>query len=176
MGIRLNSKGFTLIEIAVVVFLIGLLLFLSVPSVRDALLRDHLQATVNRITATAANLRNDAVRENVARILNINIDERLFWTYSVDMTPEKKADMKRAAFVFPESVNIIDVSYATEEKKTEGEMAIVFYKNGMVQPAVIHLADGDRQVTLIFEPFLNKIRIYDKYVDYPALNESARRP
>lgn len=171
----MNSRGFTLIELAVVVFLIGLILFLSAPTVRNSLLRDDLQSAVNSIAATATNLRNDAVRDGVTYILNINIDDSLFWTYSADMTPGKKADMKRASFKFPEGVKIVGAAFATGEKKTDGNMAIVFYQNGIVQPAIIYLAYADRQVTLIFEPFLNKTRIYDRYVEYPALNEKEKK-
>ena len=53
----LNNKGFTLIELTVVVFLVTIMLLIAVPRVRDAVLTDDLQSTVNRLTNTARELR-----------------------------------------------------------------------------------------------------------------------
>lgn len=167
----MNSKGYTLIEIAVVVALIGIVLLLAVPAMRYALLNDDLQITINRITSTARTMRNDAVREQVDYILQFNIDGRTFWTYTADMTPEKRAEKKQAAFALPDGVKIVSISYPWEEKHIDGEISVTFYKSGVVQPAIIHLAQDERQATLIFEPFLSRIRIYNKYVEYPGIEE-----
>ena len=167
----MNSKGFTLIEIAIVIALIGIVLLLAVPAMRYALLNDNLQITINRLTSTARTLRSDAVREQVDYVLRFNIDERTFWTYTADMTPEKRAEKRQAAFVIPDGVKIVSISYPWEQKHIDGEISVTFYKSGVVQPAIIYLAQDERQATLIFEPFLSRIRIYNQYVEYPGITE-----
>jgi len=167
----LNSKGYTLIELTVVVVLIGIVLLLAIPAVRYSLLNDNLQITINKLTSTARMLRSDAVREQVDYVLRFNLDERTFWTYTADMTPEKRGEKRQAAFVLPDGVKIVSISYPWEEKHIDGEISVTFYKSGVVQPAIIYLAQDERQATMILEPFLSRIRIYNQYVEYPGIKE-----
>lgn len=165
MGIGLKKDGYTLIELAVVVFLLGLMVSLSVPRVRDALIKDEVKGTVRRLIGAVRELRSAAVREQVDYILHLDLRKQAFWTYSVDMTPEKRDEKKKAAFQFPEGVKIADVSQLGLEKKGDGEIDIKFFKQGYVQPTVIHLARADQYFTIALAPFLHTIKVYEKYVD-----------
>ena len=160
-----SYKGFTLIELSVVVFLIGLMLLIAVPKVRDTMLSDGLKTTVNHLAGTARELRSDAVRNQVDYILHLDLDNNLIWTYSADMTPEARDEMKKRAFRLPEDVNILDVCRFGKEKITDGEALIMFSRKAYMHPAVVHLAQKDRRFTLVFEPFLSSVRTYDKYID-----------
>ena len=168
-----SNKGFTLIELSVVVFLIGLMLLIAVPKVRDTILSDGLKTTVNHLAGTARELRSDAVRNQVDYILRLDLDNNLIWTHSADMTPEGKNEMKKRAFKVPEEVNILDVYLFGKEKITEGEVLIRFSRKDYMHPAVVHLAQKDQRFTLVFEPFLSSVRTYDKYIDFQdqILNE-----
>ena len=163
---RSDEKGFTLIELGVVVFLIGLMLLIAVPRVRDTMLGGGLEAVTNHLAGTTRELRSDAVRNQIDYIIHLDLDNDLIWTYSVDMTPETRAEMKKRAFKLPEEVKITDICFSEEEKITNGEVTIRFSRKNYTQPAVIHLAEKDRRFTLVFEPFLNAVRTYDKYVDF----------
>jgi general secretion pathway protein H len=166
-----SSKGFTLIELSVVVFLIGLMLLIAVPKVRDTMLSDGLKTTVNHLAGTARELRSDAVRNQVDYILHLDLGNNLIWTHSADMTPEARDEMKKRAFRLPEEVKILDVLKILDvcrfdkEKVTDGEAIIMFSRKDYMQPAVVHLAQKDQRFTLVFEPFLSSIRTYDKYID-----------
>jgi general secretion pathway protein H len=161
-----RQAGYTLIELAIVVFLIGLMLFLVAPRIRDTLLIDSLKSTVRHFIGTARELRNEAVREQVDYILHVDLNSRTVWTYSTDMTPEKRDERQKAAFRLPADVKIADIYRIGREKQSDGNAQITFFKKGYVQPTVVHLARGERAYTLIFEPFLSTVRTYDKYVDY----------
>ncbi|MEA3417202.1 MAG: prepilin-type N-terminal cleavage/methylation domain-containing protein [Thermodesulfobacteriota bacterium] len=160
-----SSKGFTLIELSVVVFLIGLMLLIAVPKVRDTMLNDGLETTVNHLSGTARELRSDAVRNQVDYILHLDIDNGLIWTHSADMTPEAKDEIKKRAFKLPGEVKITDIRLSEKEKITDGEALIRFSKKDYMHPAVVHLAQKDQCFTLVFEPFLSSVRTYDKYID-----------
>ena len=151
-----SSKGFTLIELSVVVFLIGLMLLIAVPKVRDTMLSDGLKTTVNHLTGTARELRSDAVRNQVDYVLRLNLDNNLIWAHSADMTPEAREEMKKRAFRLPEEVKITGICLSGKEKITEGEALIRFSRKDYMQPAVVYLAQKDRHFTLVFEPFLQK--------------------
>jgi len=161
----LNRNGYTLIELSLVVFLLGLMLFLAVPRVRDSLINDALSASVRRTIGAVRGLRADAVREQVDYVLQLDLENNVFWTYSLDMTPEKRAERKESAFHFPEGVKIADISQPGLGKKTDGEAIVKFYKQGHIQPTVIHLAREGRSATIVLAPFLSTIKVYDKYVE-----------
>ena len=57
------NKGFTLIELVVVIFLIGIVLSLTYPRIQDALLRDRLKTAARRMIGTIKEIKNNAVRE-----------------------------------------------------------------------------------------------------------------
>ena len=164
-----SNKGFTLIELSVVVFLIGLMLLIAVPKVRDTMLSDGLKTTVNNLAATARELRSDAVRNQVDYILRLDMDNNLVWTHSADMTPEAKDERKKRAFRLPDNLNILDVYLFGEEKITDGEVLIRFSKKDYMHPAVVHLAQNDQRFTLVFEPFLTSVKTYDTYIDFQTI-------
>jgi len=161
-----SSKGFTLIELSVVVFLIGLMLLIAVPKVRDTMLSDGLKTTVNHLTGTARELRSDAVRNQVDYILHLDIDNSLVWAHSADMTAEARDEMKKRAFNLPDEVKITDICLSGKEKVTDGEALIMFSRKDYMHPAVVHLAQNDQRFTLVFEPFLSSVRTCDKYIDF----------
>jgi prepilin-type N-terminal cleavage/methylation domain-containing protein len=159
----LNKKGFTLIELTVVVFLVGLILLIAVPRVRDTILTDNLKSSVRYLVGTARELKSDAIRSQVDYVLHMDINNNLIWTYSADMTPEAKNETKKRAFHLPEGVKIADIYRFGKEKLIDGEATIRFFKKGYVQPTVVHLVQEDRYFTIVFEPFLNSTRVYDTY-------------
>ncbi|TFG92940.1 MAG: prepilin-type N-terminal cleavage/methylation domain-containing protein [Syntrophobacterales bacterium] len=159
----LNKRGFTLIELTVVVFLIGLMLLIAVPKVRDTLLNDGLTSAVNHMVNTGGELRSDAIRNQVDYILRLNLDDGLVYAYPADATPEAIEDIRKLAYRLPQGVRMEDIYRFGGEKTTEGEFGITFFKKGYVQPTVLHLAQKDSHFTLIFEPFLSRVRTYDDY-------------
>jgi prepilin-type N-terminal cleavage/methylation domain-containing protein len=160
-----NNKGYTLIELAVVVLLIGLMLTFAVPRVRDTLLEDGLKTAARQLTGAVEELRYDAVREQVDYVLQLDLDKKEYWRYSVDMTPEKKNEMKERAVRFPDGIKITDVYHIGEEKKSDGEAQVRFFKQGYTQPTVIHLLKGERYFTLVINPFMAGVEVHEGYVD-----------
>jgi general secretion pathway protein H len=161
-----TNEGFTLIELTVVVCLISFMLLLAVPRVRDTMLTDGLKSTVNHLANTARELRSDAARNQIDYVLHLDLNNNLIWTYSIDMTPEAKSEMKRRSFHIPEDIKIQDIYRFGGDKISDGEATIRFYKRGYTQPTVLHLARKDDRFTVIFEPFVSLIKTYDSYIDY----------
>jgi general secretion pathway protein H len=168
-----NDRGYTLIELSVVVLLIGMMLLIAVPQVRDTLLNDDLKATTRKLVGAARELRNEAVREQVDYILHLDLNQPSFWTYSADTTAEKRAEIRKGAIRLPEGIRIAGVRHAEEATKTEGEASVRFFHKGYVEPSVIHLVKDDRAFTLVFNPFLQAVSVYEKNVDF-TFNEDDR--
>lgn len=169
----MNNRGYTLIELSVVVLLIGVMLAIAVPRVRDTLLNDDLKAVTRRLTSSALELRYESVRDQTDYILHIDLSNQAFWSYPADTTAEKRAELRKGAYRLPEGIRIVDVRHAEAARKTEGEVLVHFFRRGYVEPTVVHLAKEDRSFTVVFNPFLQKMNVYEKYVDF-SFNEEER--
>jgi prepilin-type N-terminal cleavage/methylation domain-containing protein len=165
-----NKRGYTLIELSVVVLLIGIMLLVTVPRVWDTLLNDNLKAVTRRLINTVRELRYESVREQTDYILHIDLNHPGFWSYPADTTAEKRAEFRKGAFRFPEGVRIMDVRQSNEVRKTEGEVFIRFFRQGYAAPTIFHLAKDDRAFTVILNPFFQTMTVYEKYVDF-SFNE-----
>ena len=161
-----QEKGYTLIELAVVVILIGLLLGLSIPRFQYATVTDDLKATIRRIVGVIKGLRNEAIREQQAYIFYLDLESNRLWIEPAGMGEEERALAQEKTFEFPRGVRILDVWCKGKGKKVNGEVGIRFSKKGYVEQTVIHLgAEDGREFTLVLSPFLATIKIYDEYVD-----------
>jgi len=160
-----DTKGYTLIEISVVIVLVGVILLMAIPRVRDTMTNDRMRSAARHLSGTARELRANAVREQVDHYLHIDLDKRLVWNTRDDMTAENRTLRRSQARSLPSGVRIADVALVDVGKKNEGEVMIRFFSQGYVQPAAIHLTDEERVMTLIFQPFLSTFEVQDKYVD-----------
>ena len=161
-----NDRGYTLIELSVVVALIGMMLLIAVPKVRDALLADDLKAAARQLVGASREIRVEAIREHVDYILHLDISHPGFWVYSADMTPEKLAEIRKKAARFANGVKITEFSQPGEDKIHEGEVDIRFYRQGYTDPAVLHLAKDERAFTVVFHPFLDKVSVYESDITF----------
>jgi prepilin-type N-terminal cleavage/methylation domain-containing protein len=162
-----DTKGYTLIELTVVIFLIGLLMTLVVPRFHYSLLTDDLKATTRRLVGTIREVRNDAIQEQKTHYLHIDLESNRFWIDSFGMTEEERTMARGGATTLPQTVRIQDVWIQGEGKKMMGEALIRFNRNGYLQQSVIHLSSEDgRQFTLVMRPFLGKVKVLEDYVDF----------
>ncbi len=161
-----TTKGFTLIELTVVVFLIGIMLAVSIPRFRYSLITDNLKSTTRRIIGLIKGLRNEAIREQKIYLLHFDIESNQVWIDFDGITKEEREMAQEKALHFPSDVHILDIWTKGLGKKVGGEVVIQFSKKGYVQQTLIHLgAEDGREFTLLLNPFLAKIKSYDRYVD-----------
>lgn len=159
-------KGYTLIELTVVIVLIGMLLAVSMPRFRYSLLTDNLKSVTRRIIGVVKEIRNDAVREQKGYFLYLDLESNRLWVESQGMGEEERTITRERAFTLPKDTRIMDVWREELGKQADGEVAIKFSKKGYVEHTAIHLgAEDGREFTLILSPFLGTIKSYDKYVD-----------
>lgn len=163
-------RGYTLIELTVVILLIGLTVLLTVPKFRYSLLTDDLKGTVRKMVGTIRTLRNEAVRERQAFMLHFDLEANRLWVESTKATDEELAEAHSNAFQLPEGVRIMDVWTIGRGKQAGGDTAIRFTEKGYVEPSVIHMKAMDgREFTLILSPFLGKVEVLEEYVDFVEL-------
>ena len=167
-GSRLSEKcGYTFVELMVVIVLIGLMLTLTVPRLRESLLTDTLKSTVRKMVGTIKYVRNEAVREHRPYLLHFNFESNTFWADSPDMTEEERTKAKKQASSFPEEVLLMDVWSKVEGKRGDGETRIIFSERGYVKQSAIHIGSEDgKRYTIVLSPFLGRVQILEGYVEF----------
>jgi len=146
--------------------LIGVMLAVSIPRFRYSLITDNLKSTTRRIVGLIIGLRNEAIREQKTYLLHFDIGSNQLWIDFDGITKEEREMAQEKAFQLPVDVRIIDVWKKGKGKRVDGEGSIRFSKKGYVEQTMIHLgAEDGREFTLLLNPFLAKIKSYDKYVD-----------
>jgi prepilin-type N-terminal cleavage/methylation domain-containing protein len=165
-GLTSHPRGFTLIELTMVILIIGFLLSLTVPRLRDVVLTDNLKTTVRILTATIRQLRYQAIKDHTEYFLKFDFGSNRFLTDSPYMSEEERAVAIKNSFSPPSDVRVIDICFKGEEKKTSGEISISFSKEGYISPGVIHLVSEDgRRFTLSLSPFLGSVNALEGYIE-----------
>ena len=85
-----DEKGFTLIELIVVTFLIGIMLSISIPSLRNTFFTDPLKASTRKIIGLVTGVRELAARSQQPYLLHISQMENRIW-YEKEVDGEKKS-------------------------------------------------------------------------------------
>ena len=161
-----NSKGYTLIELIVVLVLLGIMLGLAVPKFRQALLNDSLDATSLHLIGLVQDLRERAINEQVSYVLHLDLRKKELWAFATNATEEEQGNARERAYQLPDDVKIEDI-WSWSSGKMYDETTILFSKKGYIEQSMIHLQSLDgRQLSLELTPFLGSIKIHDGYVDF----------
>ncbi|MBW1779154.1 MAG: prepilin-type N-terminal cleavage/methylation domain-containing protein [Deltaproteobacteria bacterium] len=163
----LGKKGYTFVELIVVIVMVGIVLTFAAPRLRHALLNDHLKATARKMIGIIHNLRNEAVREHQTVALYLDLNSNRFWTADASMTGGELDLARERGSALPADVRIRDVWINGEGKTVEGEARILFTPKGYTQMSAIHLRSEDgREMTLKLSPFMSKVSVLDTYVEF----------
>lgn len=161
-----DEKGYTFIELTVVIILIGVMAAISVPRIRHGLLTDELKSASRKLVGVIRSLRNNAISEQKAFFLYIDVESNRFWSDSEEMLEEERLSASEKAASLQEGVSILDVWFRGKGKKQHGVAVIRFSKKGYTQQCAIHLSSDDgREFTLVLSPFLGRVRVLDRYVE-----------
>ncbi len=161
----MKNKGFTLLELLVVIVLIGIILVLAVPSIRDTITGDTLKKTSRQLIGLERKLRAEAVQDQIDYLLCFDLSDSSYWVVASDMTSEKQSEIKKNKQKLPSGAKILDIVDAQGNKKSADEVRIKFGKNNVCSPTVIHLGADEDKMTIVISPFLGITDVYDKYID-----------
>ena len=120
-----------------------------------------------RTVGLITQLRDEAIREHKDYMLHFDLESNRFWFDSPTMTEEERARIAADASPLMGQVDIMDVWISGEGKIMLGEVRIRINKKGYIQQAVIHLGmEDNREFTLLLNPFLRRVEVYDKYIEF----------
>lgn len=160
------SGGYTLLELLVVIALMSILLFFTVPKFEGRVLSDNNRAAYRWITHTVRDARQRAQASRSALVLHVDVDRGAFWLTDGAADEESIQEAMTQAHTLPEELRVADVAFPDGRKVVTGRAAIHFSDQGYADKAAIHLVEDDeRYVTFLIEPFLPRLRQYQEYVD-----------
>jgi prepilin-type N-terminal cleavage/methylation domain-containing protein len=168
MPILKNNRGFTLLELIVVMAIISIMLFISLPRFGNMFSEGDSTKKFSRwIISQVRLLKNFAVRDQKLYILNVDIDANRIWTTTESGESEGSPPSVFPSYQFSEGIHIIDIEYPGKGKISLGQTEILFNKKGYSDKALIHIEnDNGEQLSYLIEPFLKSVKIYQHYAGF----------
>jgi len=161
-----QSAGFTLIELIVVIALLGLMLFFSLPRLQNNPFLDQSKKSSRWLIGKIQGLKESAVRDQKMYTLNFDLDSGRVWETNESMSQDDIESAFLNGYALPEDLRIIDIEYPTRGKINSGHAAITFYKAGYTDKALVHMQDGDAYLSFLIEPFLPNVQFFEKYASF----------
>jgi prepilin-type N-terminal cleavage/methylation domain-containing protein len=171
----MNRKGFTLLELTLVIFLIGLILSLSMPRLGNFFFQTDLRSVARSLKSAVYTLRSKSISSNTYTVLHFDLDNNLFYgtqgnpARGPDTAPESTPVVSPVKL--PEGIRFLDASNINSTKKKFGTLNSIFNPKGVFEETVLHVADKDQNVmTIIINAYTGSFMLYDEYVDveYPG--------
>ncbi len=164
-----REQGFTLIEMIVVVFLIGIMLSVSIPSMRNTFFTDPLKATTRKIIGMVAGVRELAARSQQPYLLHFSRLENRIW-FEKDAAEKDTKDLESQPseqLLLPESVKITGVWMAGDEGAAEDNKLVWISKQGYLTDTIIRIEDDHgNHLNVYFYPFLDTALVADDLVPF----------
>ncbi len=158
------APGFTLLELAVVLFLMGLMLLIAMPNVGgvgDA----KLKSISRRLAGRATYLYDEASARKLVIQLVFDMDNNAYFVMTADPYAAEPAffpDLSPAGarVTLPDTVRIRDVTVEGIGTLSRGTIATQFYPEGYVDATIVHLVDSkERVMTLGIDPLTGQVMI-----------------
>jgi prepilin-type N-terminal cleavage/methylation domain-containing protein len=156
-----DKKGFTLIELSLVILVIGMVLSLVLPNVGIHKSKLEKEREIEKISQTIKSLYDLSQVQNKEITLLFNLDENKLQAVSLIGGEEE--------YLLPEKrlssyLKIKDIINFKGDKITEGIVPLIFNPAGFVEPATIHFIDeGSKFYTFFINPLTGQSRVDNGY-------------
>ena len=161
-----TEKGFTLIELTLVIALLGLLLGLVIPRL-PAIGENRLDATGRRIAGTVRHLYNEAALSGLEHRLAFDLEKNTIGGRKLERDGELvMVTGSGRDHTLSSSVDIVDVSIPGQNKVKSGQISSRIFPVGWMEETVIHLKSDTRTLTLHLQPLTGVTDIYEGYKEF----------
>lgn len=160
-GARTGDSGFTLIELAMVIIVLGIMLSLVVPTFGE-LTGSDLRRSARHLTGMVRFLHDEAEATKTVYRLRFDVSGGRYWAEALTVTSDRTVEYKRvAAAIATEGELAGNTSFKSVAAGSHpDDPFILFTPDGWVEKTFIHLRDGGgRDHTLIVKPFMGETEL-----------------
>lgn len=164
LGATSAAPGFTLLELAVVIFIIGLMLTLALPYL-GGFRQAALKSQARRLAGRANYMFDEATGHKLVLRLIFDMDNNGYAVAQLDPYAVKPVfapdtSMSGHPVRLPATIRIRDVTVEGIGTINKGTIASTFYPEGYVDATVVHLEDASGDVmTLEISPLTGQVAI-----------------
>lgn len=150
----MKSNGFTLIELAVVLVVLGVMVTLVIPAFSE-ITGANLKRSSRHLTGAIRFLRDEAEAKKTVLRLRFDVPNGHYWAERLKVLDDRTAEFVKLGSAISAEGNL---SGQTSFKRVRpashpDDPYILFTPDGWVEKTFIHLRDGDgRDYTLIVKP------------------------
>ncbi|MBW1972222.1 MAG: type II secretion system protein [Deltaproteobacteria bacterium] len=171
-GILNRSSGFTLIELAIVIMILGIILSIAAPKLpKPEILR--IKSEIRELKALITLLYDEAlIKKNFYR-LNYDISNGRYWVTILQKNKEyvKDTNILKREKELPSNLKFEDIITTHAGKKMEGITFSQFFPSGFVEETFIHLKSSKgKYLTLHILPLTGEVKSYEGYKEERAEN------
>ncbi len=164
---RGNRKGYTLIELAVVIVILGVMIALVAPRFAD-IGNANLKRSARHLTGMIRFLRDESQAKKTIYRLQFDVKAGQYWAETQQFLSDSTFEYRRATSVIGGEGSLSgqttfrDIVVAGHPD----DPYILFMPDGWVEHALIHLKDNeDRDFTLIVNSLLGNTELREGYVE-----------
>ena len=165
-----SNRGFTMIELAMVLLVIGIVSALVMPRIGGVLDRQEMRRTLNMVRGTVRLLQARAALTKRVYRLTFDLDRQVISVcYLGREGCASEASRELPDYSLPTTVRIVDVISPDGKKTREGEAMTHFLPTGLAEPSTIHFeGSAAQQMTVMIEPLAGRIKVFEGYVERQA--------
>ena len=167
VGSTRKSSGFTLLELTIVLFLIGMFSIIVIPRFSHVGEGD-LHHSARRLSWTIKYLFNEAALSSKEHRIIFNLDDESY--RAVVLEPDGNVtDVERIPeeIKLKQGIRFMDVTVAGRGSFSQGEITIRILPSGWIEGTTVHLEGAEQQIlTVTVNPLTGQSEVYDGYREF----------
>jgi prepilin-type N-terminal cleavage/methylation domain-containing protein len=162
-----QSKGFTLIELAVVIAILGVMIALVAPMLGE-LGEANLKRSARHLTGMIRFLHEESQAKKTEYRLRFDIQDGRYWAETFSQLSESTGEFQKTTSVIGGEGSLFGQTTFRDIQAGShpDDPYILFTPDGWVEHAIIHLRDGsDRDFSLLVKPLTANTELREGYVE-----------